>query len=826
MFEYLELFVRQAGATAIWATFATGFTIILAASAFAVLLIRPARRLILPPPIENRFADYLPFSHIERDGITISTKRRIIARVWRLEGLEHRAMSHNARRALHAARRTALDQINPTGVNVRVFSFREEVRTPGRATRTDPNQPLAVREIDARWHRGFERNVYRNRHYLACYATASTAGRRQLDDAGSAIAITLGQYRPKLLDANTAARAAANGQNTGEIDGPLTPFAAYLSPASKPNPVLAPESDIADLLTADEVAFERAGRVTFAGNDGVRHMGIVSVRSVPEAFQEQTMLELLRINAEITVVHAIEPISRAKAIVTLGQESKTQRLASFGHGGGGAATFEEVLAILQGTHPERETANLFLYTLTVFAYGRTEEERDEAILAVERALATAGITTVSRGFAAESAWWLTLPGWNVSPHPWRILTDPIASMFLPQTAPRGLQQSDWANRAITSFRSAEGAQYGFTFHAAPDQEAPGHIVVIGPTGGGKTTLLSHLACQTLTLPDTQVWLFDRNNGAEVFTHACDGTYVHFESGHDTGTSLNPFHLDDAPQHRQFLREWVEALVGSCAAEDRDAIARAVDIAFDYLTPDMRSLAHIHSAAFTISSRPRQQLAKWTSKDQMGAIFNGAADSFAGLQSRLVGFDCTRAFNDPELAGPLIMYLLHRIRTASAAHGRPTLIYMDETAPMLQNEQFRTFFEQVMQEGRKLRQVLVCCFQRPGAIESSGVSEIIRLQCPTGIFLRNPQAQASDYAQFTLTHGELDFILGRTHRDLPHAALVKRWEGEHTAILNTSLTPLGQWIRIYASGTQAVLRLRTLIRQHGRERGIREYVEAA
>ena len=211
--------------------------------------------------------------------------------------------------------------------------------------------------------------------------------------------------------------------------------------------------------------------------------------------------------------------------------------------------------------------------------------------------------------------------------------------------------------------------------------------------------------------------------------------------------MNPFVLDDTPQNRIFLRQWVASLIPDPTPEDHDDIAGMVTVAYDYMPRSHRSLASLYKGSLRPDSAARRYLAKWVAPDQYGPIFNASEDTTTeGLASRLVGYDCTTAFDDPGLASPLIAYLTHRIRALSIASRRPSLVYIDETSPMLRSPQFRATFTSGLQEGRKLRQAYVCAFQDPAAIAAADISSVVRGQCQTAIFLRNTQAspEASDF----------------------------------------------------------------------------------
>ena len=808
------------------------------------VVIPPLTRFLVPKPTEPRYADYLPFLHIGEDRHTVVCKQRRIAWVWRLESLDHSTQGEATLNNLFYARYTLLTQIAnsaSSGTELRLLSLREA--TQG-ANGQPPGAPPAtseinrvLRQVTETWNDLTQSRSFRNHHYLAAYTRNSPAGRKSLQEIDASVRASLSPYSPRLLEA-----ASLDETTIGQrLETPLTPFASFLSPATRPNPNIGCHTAAAELLACDQIAFHANGRITFTNGDRIRHAAILGMKGIPDTLGEQLTLSLLRVEGEITLVHTIRPLDRRTVTASLDQDARVA--ASFSIAGGGATDqITEVSAAIQGVHPSFDLQNLFQYQLAVFCYGEDEAALQNTIDHCQRALSVAGLTYVCEGFAAESTFWTTLPTFESIPRPWRFMTDPIAALIVPQGAPEGLGAHDWGPRPITQFRSAEGAAYRFTFHAQPANDAPGHTMLIAPTGAGKTTLISHLASQVLAnINNSRVWFFDRLNGAECATLSLGGHYVRFDADErrselslqdDLYATLNPFLLDDTDANRRFLHEWTISLVTSHRAtthetvispEDEAAVARAISIAYDYAHPSRRQLKYLYNAAFSIDSNMRRHLMPWVSPSMLGRIFNSSTDTVGDLTARWVSFDCTTAFDHRQLAAPLILYLMHRIRSHSTTRGQPTLIVIDETEPMLENPTFKRFFRQSLQEARKLRQVFICCFQRPSAIERLGIGDLIRGQCPTVIFMRNPQATAEDYASFDLTQSELNFIRGNTMRELPFAVLVKRYEGPHTAIIDTSLHGLGNLVNIYSSGRTSVLTLRRHIHSSGYDQGVQKFI---
>ena len=191
--------------------------------------------------------------------------------------------------------------------------------------------------------------------------------------------------------------------------------------------------------------------------------------------------------------------------------------------------------------------------------------------------------------------------------------------------------------------------------------------------------------------------------------------------------------------------------------------------------------------------------------------------------RFMAFDFTHIFEDENLAPAVISYIMHRIQSETGETGVPSLIMIDETAPMLKHPMFRDYFIQGLQEGRKKRQAYLCAFQQPNIVDKLGVGEVIRGQCQTVIFFRNPQAQVEDYANWNLTQTELDFIFGKSYRDFPYAILLSRPVTGESVILDVNLGGLGKYLRIYNSGRKNVLLVEQLIKEYGEDGFVTKYL---
>ena len=167
-----------------------------------------------------------------------------------------------------------------------------------------------------------------------------------------------------------------------------------------------------------------------------------------------------------------------------------------------------------------------------------------------------------------------------------------------------------------------------------------------------------------------------------------------------------------------------------------------------------------------------------------------------------------------MAPAVVSYIMNRIQNITGRTGDPSLIIIDETAPMLQNPEFRKNFVIGLQEGRKKRQAYLAAFQQPNILDKLGIGEVIRGQCQTQIFFRNVQARVEDYESWNLTPKEMAFIQGKIFKDLKYAILFRKPSIDESVILNVDLSGLGPYLQIFNSGRKQVLLVEELRKIHG------------
>lgn len=770
---------------------------IIAAIFIAIVFVTKLGDFILPRPRETRVSDFLPLSRLNDDGATIHLKNGGLARVFEIKGADTTLIPPEERIALAEARKQWVDSMAELEIVSRVVTVREKIVLQEEKAFKDSK---LLQAVSTRWIENLRR-VFRNKHYIILSINDRKTAMSDLTQASNALTSILDAYQPVLISERTPDK---------HIDkSPLWLFAQLASPLSVPKPVGNGEQGdyLNALLTSDYVHFTKdEGIIRFFAGDREKLAVCIGVRKPGDFMDEQMVADILSIDCELTLLHNIKAIKTVKANLLLIQQRRMAYLTTFSQNV--QAQYTTALEWLDQSDADGQTLNE--YAMSVILFGESKEELQFGQEEIEKICRVHNVTPVREGWSAQAVFFAQFPTYDIYPRTFLYLSRVVACALCIDKTAEGRQKSDWGPVPLSYFRTITGTAYAFQFHVSEEPYAVAHTALIGPTGQGKTTFFSFMAGQAMRIPDLNAYFFDRNNGAKIFALMQNAPYVRFDGGEES-VSLNPFAVANTPDNRAFLRTWLRDITGGKDAVSEQEIARAVTTAFDYLRPEERLLKNLYKACFSPNSFMRRELMRWIDDDQYGRIFNSVTDNL-DLSSRYMGFDFTTIFQDSTLAPAVISYVMHRIHTQASARGTPCLIMIDETAPMLEHPMFKESFIVGLREGRKKRQAFLCAFQQPRFLDDHGLGDVIRGQCQTVVFFRNPQANPSDYASWNLSPREMNFVMGKEFADRKYAILVSRPAIHESVILDINLSGLGPYLKVYSSGNKDVLLAEKLARQ--------------
>lgn len=749
-------------------------------------------RRILPQFGYKRYSRYLPFRTVYNDD-TLELSDGSLLRVYRVAGVQTSMQDAATREKFLELRTQLFNQIRDQNVVMRFFMTRDAT---DENTDYEFDQPVLQKIYDKWQAQGLR--IFLNNYYIVLQVSGAGA-REKLNQYGNYLESILAAYNPKLLRNNST-------DNMAQF------FGRILSPITKPTPIVC-DNRIADLVTVDDVEFMRDGVVRYVSGGSQTFAAMMSFRTSPDYLDEEFFDTISTIQTEMICMNAFQIMGTADVEMTLRQRQSSADENE-------TSTLEQI-SDAQSAMDENATGNQSLvnYYPLFILFGRSIDELNHYVDEFKKISASFGVAPICETYAARVSWFAQIPGFDVFPRSFKLLSRTAAISIPMSTQPRGVANCDWGPGPLVVFPTAQGTPYQFQFHVSDKPAAVAHTLTIGPTGGGKTTLFSFLIAQSLRHPKLKAFFFDRNKGAEIFTLSVGGKYITMQGKEKNATDnsflthLNPLKMPDTAANRAFLRRWFAIITGQSDANSADEIARAVSVNFDYLPDRDRILKNLWESCFAANGNMRPALKKWIDPLQYGDIFNETSDTL-DLQSRLTTFDFTEILQDETLAPAVISYILHRINNITVSGGNPSLIMIDETAPMLENKMFRDNFITGLQEGRKNRQAYMVAFQRANVLDKLGIGDVVRGQAQTVLFFRNPAADASDYQYWNLNPLEMAFIQGKAYPNLKRAVLLSRPVTGESVILNTELGGLGNLLRLFESGRSSVLLAEELYKQYG------------
>lgn len=752
-------------------------------------------RKIFPKFGYAKYASYLPFKTVFSDN-SIELMDGTLVRAYRVQGVQTSMQDDKTKEKFLDLRAQLFNQIRDPNVTLRFYTVRDAV---DENTNYEFDQPTLQRIYDKWKSQGLR--IFLNNYYVVISVGGADA-RAKLNQYGNYVESILAAYKPTVLKNNTP-------------DNMARFFGRILSPISKPQPKTC-NNNISNLVTVDDVEFLRDGIIRYISGGVQSFAAAMSFKISPDYLDEEFYDTISTIQTEMISMNGFGIMGAADVERTIIQRRSTadEKVQK--------STEEQIYAV-ESAMDENISGNQTLvnYYPMFLIFGATKEELQKYVAEFKKIAASFGISPVVETFAGKVAWFSQIPGFDVFPRSFKLLSRTAAISIPMSSTPRGIANSDWGSGPLVIFPTAQGTPYQFQFHVSSSPAAVAHTLTIGPTGGGKTTLFSFLIAQSLRFPKLKAFFFDRNKGAEIFTLATGGKYITMQGKEKNSdpmantfqTHLNPLKMPDSAANRAFLRRWFSIITGQNDAQSMDEIARAVSVNFDYLSDKDRLLTNLWESCFSSAGNMRPALKKWVDELQYGYMFNEKEDTL-DLQSRLTTFDFTEILQDETLAPAVISYILHRINTTTVSGGNPSLIMIDETAPMLENKMFRDNFIAGLQEGRKNRQAYMAAFQRANVLDKLGIGDVVRGQAQTVLFFRNPAADARDYEHWNLNPLEMAFIQGKAYPNLKRAVLLSRPVNGESVILNTELGGLGNMLRLFESGRSSVLLAEELYKMYG------------
>jgi len=395
-------------------------------------------------------------------------------------------------------------------------------------------------------------------------------------------------------------------------------------------------------------------------------------------------------------------------------------------------------------------------TITVTDTDRTRVE--DKVRQVERIVNGLGFTTIREGVNAVEAWLSSLPGQAYA----NVRQPLVHTLNLAHLMPLS---SVWAGPARNAHLDGPPLLYASTPGSTPFRLCThvgdvGHMLVVGPTGAGKSVLLALIALQFRRYAGAQVYIFDKGFSARAAVLAMGGAHHALGLGAEAGETLafQPLRRIDDINERSWAAEWIATLLAhekvAVTPEVKDAVWSSLG-SLASAPPEERTLTGL--TLLLQSNALRTALGAYTLDGPYGRLLDAAEQhlAFADVQC----FETEALMGQAGVVAPVLTYLFHRLE--ERFDGRPTLLVLDEAWIFLDHPLFAARVREWLKVLRKKNVAVLFATQSLADIASSSIAPAIIESCPQRILLPNdraiePQSRQA-YEGFGLNDRQIELV---------------------------------------------------------------------
>jgi type IV secretion system protein VirB4 len=396
-------------------------------------------------------------------------------------------------------------------------------------------------------------------------------------------------------------------------------------------------------------------------------------------------------------------------------------------------------------------------TTTISVTAATAAAADEKVRAVERVVNGLGFTCMRERMNAVEAWLSSLPGQVYA----NVRQPLVHSLNLAHLMPFS---SVWAGPAENAHLGGPPLLFAQTSGSTPFRLTThvgdvGHMLVVGPTGAGKSVLLSLLAMQFRRYPAARIYMFDKGWSARGAVLAMGGSHLPLGSGEEAGAlAFQPLRRIDEAVQRTWAAEWLWAILEHEKVAVTPSVKDALWSALLSLASAPRSERTLTGLSLLLQSNDlKTALQPYTLEGPFGRLLDADEDRLAIADVQC--FETEALMGQAGAVLPVLTYLFHRLE--ERFDGTPTLLVLDEAWLFLDNPLFAARIREWLKVLRKRNVAVIFATQSLADIAGSSIAPAIIESCPQRIFLPNdralePQARAA-YEKFGLNERQVELI---------------------------------------------------------------------
>ncbi len=710
--------------------------------------------------LEVPAAEFIPY-HYHYDHETIITKNKELLQVIKVDGFSFETADDEDVDMKKMVRNSLFKSMSEGTIALWFHTIRRR-----KSAFPDGDFPEGfAKYVNDRWHKKHEsKDSYVNELYITVVRKADTEGSGkvvhyldQLTSQGNQEAqiesvrdahkeLNEAVYRILATVRDYGARVLSTYENeVGVFSEPLE-FLSKIVNCGHTQPMLVPTMDISHYLPMSRLYF--GGRaIEIRGIHKTRFAAMISVREYGPSTAAGLLDSYLQLPFEFIISQSFVFSDRQTSIGKMQRQQGRMMNA----GDPAISLIAEISDALDMTMSGHIAFGQ--HHCSVLCIEDSLEALEDVVSMASAELINVGISPVREKLVLEQTFWAQLPAnFSYIGRKADIHTLNLAGFASLHNYPTGKIKGNHWGDAVTVFDTTSGTPFFFSFH----NRDVGHTTIIGPTGAGKTVLMNFLCAQAQKFR-CRLFFFDKDRGAEIFIRALNGSYNIIEPGERC--SFNPLQLPDTLENRNFIGEWLKALVTvndePFTADDMGRVTEAISGNYKLAKEDrlLRNIAPFFGleGPGTLAGR----LSQWHSSGQYAGLFDNPTDTVDFSTHSTFGFEMGEVLANKQTLAPVLLYLFHKINLS--LDGTPTMVVLDEAWALIDNKIFAYKIKDWLKTLRKLNAFVVFATQSVEDATNSEISDTLVQQTATQIFLPNPKATEVYKKAFMISDREFNLL---------------------------------------------------------------------
>ncbi|MGX9712652.1 VirB4 family type IV secretion system protein [Janthinobacterium lividum] len=552
-------------------------------------------------------------------------------------------------------------------------------------------------------------------------------------------------------------------------------LATLLNRASAPATHAKPERMMLDSWAPANYVASGPDVIQFKGNTRTVYCAAMGVIKWPDHTSPMLFETLLKMDAELTVCQITRFLNSPESTAEIDKAIEYYNLTQYGliaHSFAAATgNVAEPKAGKRELFDECKAANARIgsegityayHNLTVFLYGDSIPELEARVSEADQKMSAARFGMIRERLNTLPAFASMLPGqWAMQTRYELMSGENVADCTPMFTLDEGSRSHKYFSsmifqRPVSSF-AVFGNAYGTRSYFSPHVGQIGHLLLIAPTGGGKTTFVNFCLSQFQRYPKRNTYIFDRNYSCKVLTALHDGRHIDIRTG--VG-KFNPLFamMDGSPDGQLWVREFIlrRFAEGDFAATTEDRAD--LDTALTGLAQEYERTGkplRLSTLAAMLPRRLEAELGEWLEGRPYG-MFDTDEDDFSLADWTTIEMKDLMAVE--RLSRAFMDYAFRKIYVS--LDGTPTFIYIEEATFLIANPKFKDILDDWLKTFRKKNAFIWMTIQSPEAISNSDIAASILDNIFSFLMLYNEKVEphrAAYQKYFALADHHIDMI---------------------------------------------------------------------